>query len=128
MTNVIIITGGSRGIGAACARLASEQGFAVCLSYVSNKGAAEEIVAQIEASGGTAKAVQADVANESDILKLFEVADEMGTLKSLINNAGIVDKTQRVEDYSSQRLQRMYSVNVIGSILCAREAVKAHVD
>ncbi|MGB7334627.1 MAG: SDR family oxidoreductase [Salaquimonas sp.] len=124
MNKVMIITGGSRGIGAACVKLAVQAGFDVCFSYVSNKGAAVKVVSEAEAAGGIAKAIQADVGSEEDILRLFGEADKMGSLKSLINNAGVVDKTERVENYTVERLLRMYSVNVIGSILCAREAVK----
>ncbi len=124
MDDVYIITGGSRGIGAACARLAAEDGFTVCFSYASNAEAAQNVVSEIEENGGKAVAVQSDVAEEQDILKLFEAADSLGTLKCLINNAGVVDKSERVEDYSFERLERMYRVNVIGSFLCAREAVK----
>lgn len=124
MDDVYIITGGSRGIGAACARLAAKDGFTVCFSYASNAEAAQSVVSEIEGMGGKAVAVQSDVAEEQDILKLFEAADSLGTLKCLINNAGIVDKSERVVDYSFERLERMYRVNVIGSFLCAREAVK----
>ncbi|MEM8650703.1 MAG: SDR family oxidoreductase [Pseudomonadota bacterium] len=124
MDEVYIITGGSRGIGAACARLAAKDGFTVCFSYASNAEAAQSVVSEIEGMGGKAVAVQSDVAEEQDILKLFEAADSLGALKCLINNAGIVDKSERVEDYSFERLERMYRVNVIGSFLCAREAVK----
>ncbi|MEM9278676.1 MAG: SDR family oxidoreductase [Pseudomonadota bacterium] len=124
MSDVCIVTGGSRGIGAACAKQAAAAGYHVCLSFISNADAAASIVREIETSGGTATAVQGDVAEEADILKLFSAADEMGQLTALINNAGKVDMTERVENYTVERLQRMYSVNVIGSILCAREAVK----
>jgi len=124
LTDVTLITGGSRGIGAACAILAAKTGNAVCFSYASNRQAADKVVAEITAMGGTAKAVRSDVGVEADILELFGEADKMGTLKCLINNAGIVDKSDRVENYTMERLQRMYAVNVIGSILCAREAVK----
>lgn len=124
MNDVCIITGGSRGIGAACAKLAAEAGYVVCFSYISNSEAAETVVSEIINSGGKANAVQADVANEEDILHLFAEAEKLGKIKSLINNAGIVGMTDRVENYTVERLQRMYAVNVIGSILCAREAVK----
>ena len=124
MPDVCVITGGSRGIGAACAKRAAEAGYAVCFSFVSNRDAALALVSEIEASGGVAKAVQGDVASESDVIGLFEEAAEMGTVSGLINNAGIVDRSQRVEDYTLERLERMFAVNVIGSILCAREAVK----
>lgn len=124
MGDVCIITGGSRGIGAACVPLAIEAGYDVCLSYVSNNQAADDVVAEVEKAGGKAMAVQGDVASEADVLRLFEEAERMGTIKGLINNAGKVDISQRVEDYTSERLQKMFSVNVVGSILCAREAVK----
>jgi NAD(P)-dependent dehydrogenase (short-subunit alcohol dehydrogenase family) len=124
LTDVFVITGGSRGIGAACVKLAAKAGKAVCFSYVSNRNAAEKVVAEVKAMGGTARAVKSDVASEADILHLFGEADAMGTLKCLINNAGIVDKSDRVENYTAERLHRMYAVNVIGSILCAREAVR----
>ena len=124
MENVCIITGGSRGIGAACVHRAVEAGYDVCFSYVSNADAAQKVVVDVEAAGGKAIAVQSDVASEADILKLFEAADAMGTVTGLINNAGIVARTDRVENYTYERLERMYGVNVIGSIICAREAVK----
>ncbi|MEM9331757.1 MAG: SDR family oxidoreductase [Pseudomonadota bacterium] len=124
MGGICVITGGSRGIGAACVNLAIEAGYSVCFSYSSNSQAANQVMRDAEERGGTAKAVKVDVGNEEDILKLFATADEMGELKALINNAGKVDMTERVENYSAERLHRMFSVNVIGSILCAREAVK----
>ncbi len=124
MTQVCVITGGSRGIGAACVKRAVEAGDAVCFSYVSNDDAANTLVAEMEAAGGTVKAVKGDVASEADVINLFETADGMGTVTGLINNAGIVAMTDRVENYSFERLERIYGVNVIGSILCAREAVK----
>jgi len=124
MTDVCIITGGSRGIGAACVKRAIEAGYTVCFSYVSNEDAARKVVVEVEAADGTAQAVKSDVASEADVLKLFETADGMGDVTGLINNAGIVALTDRVENYTFERLQRMYGVNVIGSIVCAREAVK----
>jgi NAD(P)-dependent dehydrogenase (short-subunit alcohol dehydrogenase family) len=124
LAEVTVITGGSRGIGAACAMLAAKAGRAVCFSYVSNKAAADKVVADITKIGGTAKAVKSDVGKEADILELFRQADKMGTLKCLINNAGKVDMSDRVENYTAERLHKMYAVNVIGSILCAREAVR----
>lgn len=124
MSNVCLITGGSRGIGAACAKQAAQSGYAVCLSYVSDESAANAVIAEIKSAGSEAMAIRADVASEKDIVELFKSAGEMGTLKALVNNAGVVDKSQRVEDYTAERLTRMFSINVIGSILCAREAVK----
>lgn len=124
MEKVCLITGGGRGIGAACVRLAAEAGYAVCFSYVADEDSAEELVADIHDRGGKAKALRADVSAEAEILALFEAADEMGTLAALVNNAGKVDLTARVEDYTKERIERMFAVNVLGSILCAREAVR----
>jgi len=121
---VVVITGGSRGIGRATAIAAAARGFRVVVGYASNKQAADEVVAQIEASNGKAIAVKCDVAEESDILALFKAADAFGTLGALVNNGGIVGKTSRVDDMSAERIQRIMAVNVTGSILCAREAVK----
>jgi NAD(P)-dependent dehydrogenase (short-subunit alcohol dehydrogenase family) len=121
---VAIITGGSRGIGRATAMAAAARGFKVCVGYASNEAAAHEVVTAIEASNGKAIAVKCDVGSESDILALFKAADGFGTLGGLVNNAGIVGATARVEDMSAERIQRMMAVNVTGSMLCAREAVK----
>ena len=121
---VVIVTGGSRGIGRATAIAAAARGFRVCISYVSNEAAAREVVSTIEASNGKAFAVKCDVAEEADILALFRAADAQGTLGALINSAGIVGPAARVEDMSAERIQRMMAVNITGSMLCAREAVK----
>ena len=121
---VAIVTGGSRGIGRATAVAAAARGFRVCVGYVSNEAAAHEVVSAIEAKNGNAIAVKCDVGNERDILALFNAADKFGTLGALVNNAGIVGPTARVEDMSAERISRMMAVNVTGSMLCAREAVK----
>jgi NAD(P)-dependent dehydrogenase (short-subunit alcohol dehydrogenase family) len=121
---VAIITGGSRGIGRATAIAAAARGFRVCIGYASNQAAANEVVAAIAASNGKAIAVKCDVGSEADILALFKAADGFGTLGALVNNAGIVGVTARVDEMSAERIQRMMAVNVTGSILCAREAVK----
>src|SRR3977135_2641461 len=121
---VVIITGGSRGIGRATAIAAASRGFRVCVGYASNEDAARSVVSAIEAKHGKAIAVKCDVGSESDILALFKAADGFGTLGALVNNAGIVGPTSRVEDMSAERIQRMMTVNVTGSMLCAREAVK----
>jgi NAD(P)-dependent dehydrogenase (short-subunit alcohol dehydrogenase family) len=121
---VVVITGASRGIGRAAAIAAAERGFRVVVGYASNQAAADEVVDQIERKNGKAIAVKCDVAHEKDILALFKTADEFGTLGALVNNAGIVGPSVRVEDMSAERIQRMMAVNVTGSILCAREAVK----
>ncbi|GIZ52078.1 SDR family oxidoreductase [Noviherbaspirillum aridicola] len=122
---VMVLTGGSRGIGAATAQLAAVQGYAVCLSYASQAAKADEVVAAIRNSGGEAIAVQADVSREADVLRLFETADrEFGTLTALVNNAGILEHHMRVEQMDVGRLERVLATNVIGSFLCAREAVR----
>jgi NAD(P)-dependent dehydrogenase (short-subunit alcohol dehydrogenase family) len=121
----VIITGGSRGIGRAAAIAAAARGFRVVVGYASNKAAADEVVAAIEGKNGKAIAVKCDVAEESDILRMFEAADKSGTLGALVNNGGIVGKSGvRVDEMSAERIQRVMAVNVTGSILCAREAVK----
>jgi NAD(P)-dependent dehydrogenase (short-subunit alcohol dehydrogenase family) len=121
---VAIITGGSRGIGRATALAAAARGFRIIVGYATNQAAANEVVTAIESKNGKAIAVKCDVGEESDILKLFEAADKFGTLGALVNNAGIVGKTTRVDEMPTERIQRMMAVNVTGSILCAREAVK----
>ncbi len=121
---VVVITGGSRGIGRATALAAAKRGYKVVVGYASNKDAAEEVVTRIEASNGKAIAVKCDVGSEQDILALFKAADAFGTLGALVNNAGIVGPSLRIDEMSAERIQRMMAVNVTGSILCAREAVK----
>ncbi len=121
---VAIITGGGRGIGRATAIAAAARGFRIVVGYVSNRKAADEVVARIEAMNGKAIAVKCDVAEEKDILALFKAADKFGTLGALVNNAGVVGTTSRVDEMSGERIQRIMAVNVTGSILCAREAVK----
>jgi NAD(P)-dependent dehydrogenase (short-subunit alcohol dehydrogenase family) len=125
MKPVILITGASRGIGAATAQLAATRGYAVCINYLHNRQAAETLVAGITAAGGRALALAADVAVEADVVKLFRTVDtELGTLSALVNNAGILDKQCRVEDLDAERLRRILATNVVGPFLCAREAVK----
>lgn len=120
MKKVMLVTGGGRGIGAATARLAAERGYAVCISYLRDKAAAEKLAKEIGAL-----AVAGDVSVEADVMRLFKTVDEkLGRLGVLVNNAGIVDVKARVEEMTVARLQRMYAVNVIGSFLCAREAIK----
>jgi NAD(P)-dependent dehydrogenase (short-subunit alcohol dehydrogenase family) len=121
---VVVITGGSRGIGRATALAAATRGFRVVVGYASNKTAADEVVGRIEARNGKAIAVKCDVGSEADILELFKAADAFGTIGALVNNAGIVGHSLRVDAMSAERIQRMMAVNVTGSILCAREAVK----
>jgi NAD(P)-dependent dehydrogenase (short-subunit alcohol dehydrogenase family) len=121
---VVIITGGSRGIGRAAAIAAAARGFRVVVGYASNEAAARDVVSTIEAKNGKAIAVKCDVGSENDILALFKAADDFGVLGALVNNAGIVGPTARVEDMSAERIARMMAVNITGSMLCAREAVK----
>ncbi len=125
MEQVLLVTGASRGIGAATALLAARQGWAVAVNYSANARAADSVVRQIRDEGGTAIALQADVADEGQVLALFERIDaDLGRLTGLVNNAGVVDVTARVEDMTVARLKRMFDINVIGAIVCAREAVR----
>jgi NAD(P)-dependent dehydrogenase (short-subunit alcohol dehydrogenase family) len=125
MDQVLLVTGGSRGIGAATARIAARKGYAVAINYTANAAAAREVVAAIEAEGGRAVAVQADVADEAQVLAMFrQVDDQLGRITALVNNAGVVDVAARVDEMSVQRLRRMFDINVLGSIVCAREAIR----
>lgn len=122
---VLLITGGSRGIGAATARLAARQGWAVAVNYTAHSLAADEVVRAIRAEGGSAITVQADVADEAQVLRMFEKVDaRLGRLTGLVNNAGVVDVSARVDEMSAARFKRMFDINVFGSFLCAREAVR----
>lgn len=121
----LLVTGGSRGIGAAVCRLAARAGYRVAVNYASNEAAAEAVVAEIEAGGGKAFAIKGDVGNEADVIAMFEAVDRtFGGLDAFVNNAGVVDRKARVDEMSVERLERMMRVNVVGSILCAREAIK----
>ena len=124
MNNVAIVTGGSRGIGRATALKLGTEGYTVVVNYASNEAAANEVVQAIAAKGGKAVAVKGDVANEADVLALFAAADRLGPLKVLINNAGIMDRQNRLDEMSTERLRRLFDINILGSFLCAREAVK----
>lgn len=125
MEQVLLITGGSRGIGAATALLAARRGYAVAVNYASHSIAADEIVRIIRAEGGTAITVQADVGNEAQVMAMYEKVDsQLGRLTALVNNAGVVDVQARVDQMSVARLERMLRINVIGSFVCAREAVR----
>jgi NAD(P)-dependent dehydrogenase (short-subunit alcohol dehydrogenase family) len=122
---VMIVTGASRGIGAATAQLAAERGYAVCINYVHSKERAEALASGINANNGKAIAVQADVSVEGDVVRLFGAVDrELGRVTALVNNAGIVQRQSRLEDMDAARLGRMLAVNVVGAFLCAREAVR----
>jgi NAD(P)-dependent dehydrogenase (short-subunit alcohol dehydrogenase family) len=122
---IVVITGGSRGIGAATARLAGSRGYAVCVNYRQNRAAAEHVVRDIEAGGSRAIAVAADVALEADVVRLFETVDAtLGTPWGLVNNAGILETQARVDRTDAARLQRVFATNVFGAFICAREAVR----
>ena len=125
MNKVLLITGGSRGIGAATAHLAAAQGYAVAVNYSHNASAAEAVVRTIQAQGGQAMAVQADVADEAQVLAMFTTVDaQLGRLTALVNSAGVVDVAARVDAMDVQRWRRLLDINVIGTMLCAREAVR----
>ncbi len=122
---VLLITGAGRGIGAVTALLAAARGYAVCVNYRSNREAAAQVVHEIVSAGGIAVAVPGDVAIEADVVRIFDTCDRaLGPLTALVNNAGIVDVKARVDEMDTARLQRMFAINVIGSFLCAREAVR----
>ncbi len=127
-TRVALVTGASRGIGAATALLAARQGWAVAVNYARNADAAQAVVRRIRQAGGTAIAVQGDVAVEADVVAMFAAVDEQlghaGRLGALVNNAGVVDVPARVDEMSGERLRRMFDINVLGSFHCAREAVR----
>ncbi len=125
MNPTLLVTGGSRGIGAATALLAAQRGYAVAVNYTANSLAADEVVRQIRAQGGNAMAVQADVGDEAQVMAMFQKIDaKLGRLTALVNNAGVVDVAARVDEMSVARLKRMFDINVVGSFMCARESVK----
>jgi NAD(P)-dependent dehydrogenase (short-subunit alcohol dehydrogenase family) len=125
LDKVLLVTGGGRGIGAATALLAARQGWSVAVNYAANALAADEVVRAIREAGGNAIAVQADVADEAQVLRMFGAIDaRLGRLGGLVNNAGVVDVTARLDEMSVARWRRMFDINVIGSLLCAREAVR----
>lgn len=121
---VMIVTGGSRGIGAATAIRLAATGSTILLTYVANPERADDVVSAIEAGGGRANAIRADVASEDDCLRTFAEADRIGRLTGLVNNAGVVDVAARLTDMSFARLRRIFDINVLGTILCSREAVR----
>ena len=125
MDKVLIVTGGSRGIGAATARIASRRGYAVCVNFLKNKADATQIADKINVDGGHAIAIGADISKEEEVLELFSTVDDsLGKISALVNNAGILERQMRIEDMDEKRLNRVFITNITGSILCAREAVK----
>lgn len=121
----VLVTGGSRGIGAAISIAAARQGFRVAVNYHSNRAAADTVVAEIASAGGEAFAVQGDASSETDIVLLFaEMERRFGRVDALVNNAGVVDRKSRLDQMDAGRLERMLRINVLGPMLCAREAVK----
>jgi NAD(P)-dependent dehydrogenase (short-subunit alcohol dehydrogenase family) len=125
MSKILIVTGGSRGIGAATARLAAKEGYTVCLTFLRSREAANAVVRDIAEAGGRAMSIAADVSREADVVRLFEhVNSDLGPVSALVNNAGILEQQMRVEDMDAERLARVFSTNIIGSFLCAREAVR----
>ena len=126
MTSIVLITGASRGIGAATAVLAARHGWDVAVNYSHNAQAAAEVVQQVQALGQRAIAVQADVADDAQVKAMFaQVAAQLGRIRALVNNAGVVDRAQRLQEMDMARWQRIFAINVLGSFACAREAVNA---
>lgn len=124
MTDIAIVTGGSRGIGRAVALKLGKAGYFVVVNYASNAQAADEVVGLIGQDGGKAVAIRGDVGVEADVLTLFAEAAKLGNLRVLMNNAGIMDRQNRLDEMSTERLKRLFDINILGSFLCAREAVK----
>ncbi|HKN02124.1 MAG TPA: SDR family oxidoreductase [Candidatus Binataceae bacterium] len=122
---VMIVTGASRGIGAAIARIAATRGYAVAVNYASDAAAAQRVIDEIRHQGGRAIAIQGDVSNEEDVVRLFEISDrELGPLGILLNNAGITGGFARIAEISGDTLSRVLAINIAGAFLCAREAVR----
>lgn len=122
---VVLVTGASHGIGAATARRAAERGYAVCINYLKDRDAAQMLVQQIARAGGSAIAVQADVSIEAEVVRLFDTCvDELGSPHALVNNAGVLERQMPLASMDLSRLQRVFAINVFGTMLCAREAVR----
>jgi NAD(P)-dependent dehydrogenase (short-subunit alcohol dehydrogenase family) len=124
-SKIVVVTGGSRGIGASTARLAASRGYLVCVNYLSNESVAESLVSQIRGSGGMAIAIRADISLEPDVVNLFETTErELGPVTALVNNAATLEPQMRLDSMDVGRLERMFATNVIGTLLCSREAVR----
>jgi len=125
VAKVVLVTGASRGIGAATATLAAAQGYSVCVNYRQRRDDANTVVSAIETAGGQAIAIQADISAEADVVRMFDECEErLGRVSALVNNAGILETQARLESMDAARLQRVFSTNIIGTFLCAREAVR----
>ena len=125
MSKCLIVTGGGRGIGAEVSRKAAKQGYSVCVNFHRDQTSAQKLVCELEENGANALAYQADVSREEEVEALFETVEkDLGTPEALVNNAGILDLQTRVDGMNAERIQRIFAVNVTGSFLCAREAVK----
>lgn len=124
MNKTVLITGGSRGIGAATAILAAKKGYQVCVNYLKNKEAALQVVDAIHQLGGKAIAIQANVSVESEVVAMFKAVDNFGNLTALVNNAGILETQMRVKDMNAARLQRVFNNNVLSYFMCTKEAIR----
>lgn len=124
MTPVVIITGGTRGIGAASARLLARTGYALCLGYRSNDAEAARLVGELTRQGAQAQAIRSDVSREEDVQALFEAADALGRVAGLVNNAGVLERQCRLAETTLDRWERVFGVNVFGTAMCCKEAVR----
>lgn len=124
MTKTLLITGGSRGIGAATALLAAQKGYQVCVNYLNNRDAALQVVDSINQQGGKAISLQADVSAEAEVIALFKAVDDFGNLSALVNNVGILETQMQFKDMTTERLQRILTTNVLSAFLCTREAIR----